>query len=559
MTAATDSPFLAFLVGLFVISGAFALWIELLMREAAVYVIVLMLPLAFAAMVWPARRIWAVRAVELLVALILSKFAIVAVLSLGGAAISASTGDQSVAGVMAGAVLVLLAAFSPWAMLRFVPMAELASGAAGGLRGEVGRAGAIANDARVLRGGVERDRHGRDAAECAGRRDGSGTAGAARFRSCGRPSRILPDGADDGSGSGGWQSGSGDGGGGPAPEAVAVRLRRLAVGGAAVRLRTSGVPLRSATVRGHELEFSAKGDPHDVGLAARGSVVTGERLTYRFGPLERRGLFGQLRGGQAAAVATGAAAAIVVLDRAPSAAGAFLGTLLVARRAASRVRAARPPHRRGMGAGGARVLAPARARTDAVPLAGTGRRDGGDRAPGAAAPVAPPSAAGRSARGQGRPKSSMLRTAIGRSECSASSRGRRLTAVLACRVLAFSLLDAEAQERRLARWGLILAGAAAGPVRRIQWIERTAPAQGDELARWLHRRARPGRAAAGHADDRVLPRADRLDDEGHAGARGPDRRPDRRSSRRATAATTDRHGLWSSRPSGSRKGWRRPR
>ena len=78
--------FLAFLVGLFMIGAAFALWIELLMREAAVYVIVLMLPLVFAAMVWPARRIWAVRAVELLVALILSKFAIVAVLSLGGAA-----------------------------------------------------------------------------------------------------------------------------------------------------------------------------------------------------------------------------------------------------------------------------------------------------------------------------------------------------------------------------------------------------------------------------------------------------------------------------------------
>ena len=56
------------------------LWLELLMREAAVYVIVLMLPLVFAALVWPARRVWAVRAVELLVALILSKFAIVAVL-----------------------------------------------------------------------------------------------------------------------------------------------------------------------------------------------------------------------------------------------------------------------------------------------------------------------------------------------------------------------------------------------------------------------------------------------------------------------------------------------
>ena len=83
----SHSPFLAFLVGLLTVAGALVLWIELLMREAAVYVIVLMLPLAFAALVWPARRVWAIRAVELLVALILSKFAIVAVLSLGGAAL----------------------------------------------------------------------------------------------------------------------------------------------------------------------------------------------------------------------------------------------------------------------------------------------------------------------------------------------------------------------------------------------------------------------------------------------------------------------------------------
>ena len=64
--------------------------------------------------------------------------------------------------------------------------------------------------------------------------------------------------------------------------------------------------------------------------------------------------------------------------------------------------------------------------------------------------------------------------------------GRLLSAVLACRVVAFSLLDPEAQERRLARWGLVLSGAASTSVRRIQWVERTAPAQGDELARWLH-------------------------------------------------------------------------
>ncbi len=109
------------------------LWCELLIRSAAVYVIVLMLPLFFAAMVWPARRVWAVRAVEVLVALILSKFAIVAVLALGGAAIGHTVGP-GITQMLAGATLVLLAAFSPWALLRMLPLHELAAGAVGGLR-----------------------------------------------------------------------------------------------------------------------------------------------------------------------------------------------------------------------------------------------------------------------------------------------------------------------------------------------------------------------------------------------------------------------------------------
>jgi hypothetical protein len=150
LSTIAGSPFLAFLIGLFMIAAAFALWIELLLREAAVYVIVLMLPLAFAALVWPTRRIWAVRAVEVLVALILSKFAIVAVLSLGGAAISASSGHGGITELMAGAVLILLAAFSPWALLRLVPLAEVAAGAAGPLRSELRPAGATANEALGL-------------------------------------------------------------------------------------------------------------------------------------------------------------------------------------------------------------------------------------------------------------------------------------------------------------------------------------------------------------------------------------------------------------------------
>jgi hypothetical protein len=128
----SGSPFLVFLIGLFVAAGALVLWLELAIRDAAVYVVVLMLPLAFAAMVWPARRVWAVRAVELLVALILSKFAIVAVLTLGGAALDQS--GHSVTGVVAGAALVTMGAFTPWALLRLLPLSELASSAAGSLR-----------------------------------------------------------------------------------------------------------------------------------------------------------------------------------------------------------------------------------------------------------------------------------------------------------------------------------------------------------------------------------------------------------------------------------------
>ena len=129
------SPFFTFVVSGLTIAGALAVWLELIVREAAVYVIVLMLPLAFAAMVWPARRVWATRSLELLVALILSKFAIVAVLTLGGAALNRLS-HFGIGAAIAGIALLTLAAFAPWALLRLLPLSELASGVASGLRRE---------------------------------------------------------------------------------------------------------------------------------------------------------------------------------------------------------------------------------------------------------------------------------------------------------------------------------------------------------------------------------------------------------------------------------------
>ena len=52
------------------------------------------------------------------------------------------------------------------------------------------------------------------------------------------------------------------------------------------------------------------------------------RVTYRFGPLERRGILGPVRPGQAAMLALGGLLAIVVLDQSPSTSGALIAVLL---------------------------------------------------------------------------------------------------------------------------------------------------------------------------------------------------------------------------------------
>ena len=134
--AGVGAPFLGFVVGVLTVGAALGLTLELLVRAAAVYVVMLMLPLAFAALVWPARRVWAIRLVELLVALVLSKFVIVAVLSLAGSAYG-HAGVTGIGLMLTAMALLLLSCFAPWAMMRLLPLAELAAGAAGALRAEV--------------------------------------------------------------------------------------------------------------------------------------------------------------------------------------------------------------------------------------------------------------------------------------------------------------------------------------------------------------------------------------------------------------------------------------
>jgi len=213
--------------------------------------------------------------------------------------------------------------------------------------------------------------------------------------------------------------------------------------------------------------------------------VSEQRLTYAFGPLERRGLLGPLRAGQALLLAGGTLTAIVILDASPSAGGALLAVLAVAAAVGASFApvGGRTTHEWTpiATAFAARAVTRRNRFGSPTPMIGVVTRGLGRlRAPGLSDP---PPAAPAQLRGLRITEASYRDRPIG---ALSEQSGRRLTAVLACRVVAFSLLDPEAQERRLARWGMVLSGAGGSSIRRLQWVERTAPAQGDELARWVH-------------------------------------------------------------------------
>lgn len=143
--------FAVFLGGLIAAVGAFFVWVELLIRSAGIYVAVLFLPFTFVAMIWPATARWCRRLLEMLFAIIFSKFVIVAIMSLAAAGLGQSRGADAFQGVLAGAALMILAAFSPLVLLRLVPIVEAAAHTSG--RGGAGSQalGPIAGPAAVMR------------------------------------------------------------------------------------------------------------------------------------------------------------------------------------------------------------------------------------------------------------------------------------------------------------------------------------------------------------------------------------------------------------------------
>jgi hypothetical protein len=119
-----EPPIVQIAIAGLIIIGTVLVWLELVVRAAAVYVAVFFMPLALVGYIWPATTHMARRVLELFMALVLSKFVIVATLTLGLAAVTrGSTPDGAVAG---GAIL-LIAGFAPFVILRLTPMVETAA------------------------------------------------------------------------------------------------------------------------------------------------------------------------------------------------------------------------------------------------------------------------------------------------------------------------------------------------------------------------------------------------------------------------------------------------
>jgi hypothetical protein len=205
------------------------------------------------------------------------------------------------------------------------------------------------------------------------------------------------------------------------------------------------------------------------------------RRTYRFGPIERHGFLGTIRGGQAAVVVIGAVTGLVLLGSSPSP-GRAVGAIVIVVAAVGIATA--PVGGRTLEqwlpvavAWLLRRLTGANQFRSRAPTAGLKHANGRFMLVRDEDLTLPPALTG--ARIVGLPYGGRMIGAV------SERAGKRLTLLLACRAMSFALLDPDTQERSLHHWGGVLSSCADTAVRRIQWLERTAPAEGDELSRWL--------------------------------------------------------------------------
>jgi hypothetical protein len=138
------------LTALLTILAAFLIFLELILRANAIYLIAALIPVCYAVRIWPAARTVGRRTTEVLVAVIFTQPVVALAVSMGAAAGGSlgGVGDttfQQFGAAVGGAVFLMLAALAPWGMVALMPALEGAvshayrqrAAVGGGIRGTV--------------------------------------------------------------------------------------------------------------------------------------------------------------------------------------------------------------------------------------------------------------------------------------------------------------------------------------------------------------------------------------------------------------------------------------
>jgi hypothetical protein len=140
------TDFLTVLASLILIAATLVCYLELLARDAAVYIVAAFIPLIALASLWPGAHRALKRGAETLFVLCISKFVMAFVLVLGSQALAAGMTTGNFGALIAAALIFLLAALAPFAVFRLLPILEATAiaGMVGGASGFGKRAGAAA-------------------------------------------------------------------------------------------------------------------------------------------------------------------------------------------------------------------------------------------------------------------------------------------------------------------------------------------------------------------------------------------------------------------------------
>ena len=196
------SPALLVVFSVVLILATIMVWMVFLIRAAAILVAYAFMPIAFAGILFPATRGWIRRLIEVQLSFILSKMVIVGIFALGAEVLTGA--DNALAGMMQASALFVLAAFSPFALMKLLPF--VSNEAMDAMERPAGTPIRVATAAAGTAGGLAIYRHLQGSQTEGG---GSGGGGGAAGGSTGG-------GTTQTGGGGGGSSASGSGGGGAA-------------------------------------------------------------------------------------------------------------------------------------------------------------------------------------------------------------------------------------------------------------------------------------------------------------------------------------------------------